>query len=106
MRERRRDDADSPPPVAGLRTHALAALASAIAWHLDVRGFLVLLALSGALIIVSYHRTAQSDVGLTSEFALVTTTLLGALAMESAGLAGALGVVTALLLGGGRVRVR
>lgn len=98
MRERRRDDVDSPPSVAGLRTHALAALASAIAWHLDVRGFLVLLALSGVLIAVSYHRTAQSDVGLTSEFALLTTTLLGALAMESAGLAGALGVVTALLL--------
>ena len=98
MTERRRNDSDSPPPVAGLRTHALAALASAVAWRLDARAFLVLLALSGVLITVSYYRTAASDVGLTSEFALLTTTLLGALAMEAALLAGALSVVTAALI--------
>ena len=98
MRERRRSDTDSPPSVAGLRTHALASLASAIAWHIDARAFLVFLAVSGALIAVSYHRTAQADVGLTSEFAVLITALLGALAMESPGLAAALGVVSALLV--------
>lgn len=98
MRERRRNDPSSAPSAAGLRTHALAALGSAVAWHLDERAFLVLLALSGALIIMSYRRTAESDVGLTGEFALLITTLLGALAMESAGLAASLGVLTALLL--------
>ena len=60
--------------------------------------FLVFLALSGALVIVSYRRTAESDVGTTGEFALLLTTLLGPLAIEAAGLAAALGVVTALLL--------
>jgi uncharacterized membrane protein (DUF4010 family) len=98
MRERRRDDTDSPPSVAGLRTHAIASLAAAVAWHFDERAFLVFLAVGGALIAVSYRRTAESDVGLTSEFALLITILLGALAMKAAGLAAALGVVTALLL--------
>jgi uncharacterized membrane protein (DUF4010 family) len=98
MRERRRNEPDSGPSVAGLRTHALAALAAAVAWHLDPRAFLVLLAVSGALITVSYRRTAESDVGLTGEFALVITIVLGALAMVSAGVAAGLGVVTAGLL--------
>jgi uncharacterized membrane protein (DUF4010 family) len=98
MRERVQTDAPTPTAAAGLRTHAVAALASAVAWHLDQRVFLVFLALSGALVIVSYRRTAESDVGTTGEFALLITTLLGALAMEAAGLAAALGVVTALLL--------
>jgi len=98
MRERRHTEANRGQRAAGLRTHALAALASAIAWHLDERGFLVFLALSGALVAMSYWLTARSDAGLTGEFALLTTILLGALSMESAGLAGAVGVVTALLL--------
>lgn len=98
MRERRRNDPDSGPSAAGIRTHALAALTAAVAWQLDTRAFLVTLALGGALVLVSYWRTAQTDVGLTGEFSLVLTFLLGALAMESAGLAGALAVVTALLL--------
>ena len=63
-----------------------------------MRAFLVLLALSGVLVTVSYHRTAESDVGLTGEFALLMTTVLGALAMETAVLAGALGVTTAVLI--------
>lgn len=98
MRERRRNDPDSGPSAAGLRTHALAALAAAVAWQLDERVFLVFLAASGGLIMVSYWRTAQSDVGVTGEFALLITVLLGALAMQSAGLAAAVAVVTALLL--------
>ena len=98
IRERHRSDVDSSPSVAGLRTHALAALGSAVAWHLDVRGFLVFLAVTAALVIVSYHRTAKADAGLTSEFALLITILLGALAMQAALLAAALGVVTAVLL--------
>lgn len=98
MRERVRSDVVATPSAAGLRTHALAALASAVAWHLDQRAFLVFLALSGTLTIVSYRRTADADVGTTGEFALLITTLLGALAIEAAGLAAALGVVTALLL--------
>ena len=98
VRERRRNDPQSGPSAAGLRTHALAATAAATAWHLDPRAFLVLFATGGALIAVSYRRTAESDVGLTGEFALVSTMLLGALAVDSTALAAGLGVVTAILL--------
>lgn len=98
VRERRRNDPDSPPAAAGLRTHALAGLAAAVAWHLDPRAFFVLLLVSGALVVVSYRRTAQSDVGLTSEFAVLVTVLIGALAMVSPALAAALAVVSASLL--------
>ena len=98
MRERRHRDTDNRPAVAGLRTHAVAGLASAVAWHLDMRAFLVLLALSGVLVTVSYHHSAESDVGLTGEFALLMTIVLGGLAMEAAVLAGAIAVVTAVLI--------
>ncbi len=95
MRERRETDA---PAVAGIRTHALASLAGAVTWHLDARALLVLLAVGGALVVASYHRTAETDVGLTGEVALLLTTVLGALSMESPALAAALGVAVALLL--------
>lgn len=98
VRERRRNDPKSGPSAAGLRTHALASIAAATAWHLDPRAFLVLLAIGGALIAVSYRRTAESDVGLTGEFALMATMLLGALAIDSAMLAAGLGVLSAILL--------
>lgn len=98
VRERRRNDPDSGPLSAGLRTHALAALSSAVAWRLDPRAFLALFVVSGALVAISYFRTAKTDVGLTSEFALVLTVLIGALAMVAPGLASALAVVTAILL--------
>lgn len=98
MRERRRSEPDSGPSAAGLRTHTLASLAAALAWHLDPRVYLLLFLVSGALVIVSYKRTAEADVGLTGEFALVVTVLIGALAMNAPALAAALAVVTASLL--------
>ncbi len=98
MRERRRNDPDKAVSAAGLRTHALAALAAAVAWQLDLRVFLVVLVAAGALIVMSYRRMPKSDVGLTSEFALLGTVLLGALAMVNPGLAAALGVAVAGLL--------
>lgn len=98
MRERRRNDPDSGPSAAGLRTHALAAVATAVAWHLDIRVFLLVFAIGGVLIAMSYRRTAESDVGLTGEFALVITMLLGAVAMGSTGIAAGIGVVCATLL--------
>jgi hypothetical protein len=61
VRERRRNDPESGPSAAGLRTHALASIAAATAWHLDPRAFLVLFAIGGALIAVSYRRTAESE---------------------------------------------
>jgi uncharacterized membrane protein (DUF4010 family) len=98
MRERRSGDPDSGPSAAGLRTHALAALGAALAWHLGPNVFLVTLAISGLLVTVSYRRSAEKDIGLTGEFALLVTVLLGALAMISVGMSAAMGVVCALLL--------
>ena len=98
IRERRKDDPDGGPSAAGLRTHALAALVSAIAWHLDPLAFFVLLGVGGLLTAVSYQRSAKTDIGLTGEFALVASIMLGAMAMVSAGLAASVGVVCALLL--------
>ena len=98
MRERRKDDPDGGPSAAGLRTHALAALAAAIAWDLGEAVFLVFMLLAGGLVLVSYRRTVETDLGLTGEVALLLTALLGAFAMESAGVAAALAVVSALLL--------
>ena len=98
-RERRRNVAEpGRMSAAGLRTHALAGLASAVAWHVDARVFLVLFLLIGALVVMAYRHTGQADPGLTGEVALLTTTLLGALAIESVALAAAFGVVTAVLL--------
>lgn len=98
MRERRKDEPDAGPSAAGLRTHALAALAAAVAYHVHLAAFIAVLLIGGALIIVSYRRTAAIDLGLTGEITLLLTTLLGALAMENPGLAASLGVATALLL--------
>ena len=84
--------------VAGLRTHTLAALAGAVALWLDPAALLVTVALVGLFVAMSYRQTRESDPGLTSEIALVSVCLLGAVAMRAPPLAAALGVVMAVLL--------
>nr|WP_246191717.1 DUF4010 domain-containing protein [Pseudoxanthomonas gei] len=84
--------------IAGLRTHALAALAAAVAAWLGPPVFLVALALVGVLAAMAYQATHAEDAGLTSEIALVLTFLLGGMAMRSAGLASGLAVLVAVLL--------
>ena len=84
--------------IAGLRTHALAALAAAVAAWLGAPVFLVALALVGVLAGLAYHATHGEDPGLTSEIALVLTFLLGGMAMRSAALATGLAVLAAVLL--------
>ena len=84
--------------VAGLRTHALAALAGVVAHHLAPAVFIAVLLLVGAFAAMSYRQTRETDPGLTGEVALVLTTLLGGLALPLPGLAGALGVLVAVLL--------
>lgn len=84
--------------IAGLRTHALAALAAAVATWLGAPVFLVALALVGVLAAMAYHATHAEDAGLTSEIALVLTFLLGGMAMRSAALATGLAVLVAVLL--------
>src|SRR5690606_8701572 len=95
VRERRRPE---PAVVAGLRTHALAALSGAVALLLGLGVFAVVVALSGVLAALSDRQSQGQDPGLTGEVALVLTTLLGGLAVPMPALAGALGVVVAALL--------
>ena len=83
---------------AGVRTHALLALAGAVAAMLGTPALLVVLAAVAALVLSGYHVSRQQDPGLTGEVAMLVTVLLGALAMQAHALAAALGVVVAVLL--------
>ncbi len=83
---------------AGIRTHALLALAGAVAAQLGTPVLLVTLAGVALLVLASYRVSRRRDPGLTGEVAILVTVLLGALAMQSRTLAAALGVVVAILL--------
>ena len=83
---------------AGVRTHALLALAGAVASMFGTPVLLVVLAAVAGLVLSGYHVSRQQDPGLTGEVAMLVTVLLGALAMQAYALAAALGVVVAVLL--------
>lgn len=83
---------------AGVRTHALLALAGAIAMGLGMAVLLVALAAVALLALASYRVSRERDPGLTGEVAMLVTVLLGALTHQSPALAAALGVVVAILL--------
>ena len=96
-RERRKDDGH-PNAAAGVRTHALLALAGAVCallgpWLVAVGAVAV-----AGLSLASYQRTAVEDAGLTGEVAIVLSFLLGALAIPHPALAAGLGVGVAVLL--------
>jgi hypothetical protein len=55
----------------------------------------VVLAAFALLTFAGYAQTRKSDPGLTTEFALLLTVLIGALAQQSPGWAAGLGVVVA-----------
>ena len=95
VRERRHPER---PTSAGLRTHALAALAGAVALWLDPVAFAVVLALVGVFAAMSYRQSQAEDPGLTGEITLVLTCLLGGLAEGLPALAAGLGVVVAALV--------
>jgi len=85
--------------AAGIRTFALTSLAGGLS--LTLGGELVLVAAAlvvGALAVIAYLRGRADDPGLTTEIALLTTFLLGALAVRQAALAAGLSVVVAILL--------
>jgi uncharacterized membrane protein (DUF4010 family) len=85
--------------VAGIRTFALAALAGGVSLTLGGEAVLVAAVLAvGALAAVAYLRSRAQDPGLTTEVALLTTFLLGALAVRQPALAAGLSVVVAILL--------
>jgi uncharacterized membrane protein (DUF4010 family) len=98
--DRERNKGDGPSrEAAGLRTFTLAALAGAIGMAAGselLLGAAVLgvVALTG----LAYWRARDGDPGLTTEVALVLTTLLGGFAIREPAVAAGLGVVVAALL--------
>lgn len=97
-RERRKGQAPRQN-AAGIRTFAVAALLGAVGY---LTGGLLLLALAVLLVgigaFLTYQRTNEIDPGITTEFALLLTSLLGGLAVRDALLAAGVGSVLALLL--------
>ena len=97
-RERHKGDGSTLHP-AGLRTFCLAALLGAVAMAIGSEILLATMAIGVvAFAGLSYWRARDSDPGLTTEIALVLTTLLGGLAMREPAFAAGLGVVVAVLL--------
>ena len=99
-RERRKGSGPTRAP-AGIRTFALASLTGGISMAVGGEVLLAVTALAvAALSILAYTRSNPEDPGLTSELALLTTTLLGALAVREPTLAAGFAVVVAILLAG------
>lgn len=98
--ERERRKRDSKVGLAGgLRTHAVVALAGALAMQFPGQLLVAAGALFvGALVVIAYWRSQSVDPGVTSEVTLFTTYLLGAYATVQPALAAAIGVVVALTL--------
>jgi len=100
--ERERRKGEGPDrAAAGIRTFAIAALVGAVAMLLGGGVILATAVLCvGALTLLAYQRARHVNPGLTTEMALVLTTLLGGFAIEDATLAAAVGAALALLLAG------
>ena len=85
--------------AAGVRTFALASFAGALSNYLRSEALLVVVvAATMVLAALGYRRTSDEDPGLTTEFALLVTVLLGALTISNPQLAAGLAVVTTILL--------
>lgn len=98
----RRKLAKPDPAAAGIRTFTVAALAGALSLALGGAAMLVAItAVVGAFVGLSYWRTrGDRDPGLTTEIALMVTTLTGALAVRDPQMAGAVGIGVAIVLAG------
>lgn len=82
----------------GIRTHAVLSLVCSVGMTLGLNAFLVIFAVVGALVVVSYRLRLPADVGMTGEVAVLATAMLSALAMQNPAWAASLGVVVACLL--------
>ena len=97
-RERRKGGGPTRSP-AGIRTFTIASLAGAASIMAGGAGMLaVTVAGVAALTAIGYLRSRSDDPGLTTEIALVVTTLLGGLAMQQPVLAAGMAVGVAALL--------
>lgn len=97
-RERRKGEGPSRA-AAGLRTFTLASLGGALAFIVGKELLLAVATLGVALLAAfSYWRTRDDDPGITTEAALILTTLTGGLAVRQPALAAGLGTLIAGLL--------
>jgi uncharacterized membrane protein (DUF4010 family) len=97
-REQSKDDA-AITSVAGVRTFAVVALLGAIGFAAGgVLLLAVILVVVGAGALIAYQRTGDQNPGMTTEFALPLTCVLGGLAIQDALMAAGVGAVLALLL--------
>jgi uncharacterized membrane protein (DUF4010 family) len=97
-RERRKGEGPSRA-AAGIRTFTIVSLAGATAYAIGGEVLLAAVVVGvAALAGLSYWRAGPDDPGLTTEAALLLTTLLGALAMSHPGIGAGVGVVVAGLL--------
>ena len=97
-RERRKGTGVDRGP-AGIRTFALAALAGGVSLAFGGEVVLAVSALVvGTLAVIAQARRRTDDPGLTTAIALLTTFLLGALAIREPALAAGLSVAVAILL--------
>jgi uncharacterized membrane protein (DUF4010 family) len=98
--ERERHKGEGPERgAAGVRTFAIAALLGAAAGHI-ANPALMAVGAAGVIVlaVAGYGVTRGEDPGITTGFALCLTYFVGILAMSQPELAGALGVLLALLL--------
>ncbi len=98
--ERERSKGSGPHRKAGgVRTFTLFALAGAIAASVNNPWLTPATVLAAAaLAVVAYHHSAADDPGVTTEIALVVTTLLGIMAYRHPAVGAGLGVVVAIML--------
>ncbi|WP_157008015.1 MgtC/SapB family protein [Xenophilus azovorans] len=94
--ERRKGE--DPSIAGGLRSHTLAALMGVVSLWLGLPVFTAAVLLTGVFVALGYWRTSQTDLGVTSELALVSSCLLGGLALRQPAIAGALAVLVAILV--------
>jgi uncharacterized membrane protein (DUF4010 family) len=95
----RRKGSTSNRNAAGIRTFAVTSLLGAVGYALGGPLLLGVVALVvGAGMLIAYQRARTDDPGLTTEFALVLTCLLGGLAIDNPALSGGVGAVLTLLL--------
>ena len=97
-RERRKGEGPSRSP-AGIRTFTIASLAGAVSFI--VGGELVFAIVTAGVILltaIGYWHGNEDDPGLTTEIALIVTTLLGGLSIQNSTLAAGLAVTIASLL--------
>ena len=105
-RERRKGQGPNRA-AAGLRTFGLISLLGGLTVAIGGAALLTVGAISvGAFAVLSYLRSRDDDPGLTTEVAMITTYLLGVLAISQPAMAGALGVGVAVLLASKRAMHR